>query len=55
MIEAFATDEHRIGLKPILRRVWAPRGMRPVALGHHRYEWLYVIAFVSPATGESFW
>ena len=29
--------------------------MRPVAVGHHRYEWLYVIAFVSPATGESFW
>jgi transposase len=29
--------------------------VRPVAVGHHRYEWLYVIAFVSPATGESFW
>jgi transposase len=26
-----------------------------VAVGHHRYEWLYVIAFASPATGESFW
>ena len=55
MIEAFATDEHRIGLKPILRRVWAPRGKRPTAIGHHRFEWLYVTAFVSPATGESFW
>ena len=22
---------------------------------HHRFEWLYVTAFVSPATGESFW
>ena len=54
-IEAFATDEHRIGLKPILRRVWAPRGERPIARGHHRFEWLYVTAFVSPATGESFW
>jgi hypothetical protein len=46
-IEAFATDEHRIGLKPILRRVWAPRGRRPIARGHHRYEWFYVTAFVS--------
>ena len=55
MIEVFATDEHRIGLKPILRRVWAPRGERPIARGHHRYEWFYVTAFVSPATGESFW
>src|SRR5215204_7187504 len=24
-IEVWATDEHRIGLKPILRRVWAPK------------------------------
>ena len=55
MIETFATDEHRIGLKPVLRRIWAPRGQRPVAVGHHRFEWLYVTAFVSPATGESFW
>jgi len=55
VIETFATDEHRIGLKPILRRIWAPKGERPVAVGHHRYEWLYVTAFVSPATGETFW
>lgn len=54
-IETFATDEHRIGLKPILRRVWAPRGARPIARGHHRFEWFYVTAFISPATGESFW
>jgi hypothetical protein len=33
VIETFATDEHRIGLKPILRRVWAPRGHRPFARG----------------------
>jgi transposase len=54
-VEIFATDEHRIGLKPITRRVWAPRGERPVALGHHRYEWLYVTAFVQPTSGETFW
>jgi transposase len=54
-IEAFATDEHRLGLKPVTRRVWAPVGERPIAPGHHRFEWLYVTAFVSPATGESFW
>lgn len=54
-IEAFATDEHRIGLKPTLRRVWAPRGQRPIAQGHHRFEWLHVTAFVSPATGEGLW
>ena len=53
-IEVFASDEHRLGLKPLSRRCWAPRGQRPVALGHHRYKWLYVTAFVSPATRETF-
>jgi transposase len=48
-------DEHRIGLKPILRGIWAPQGERPVALGHHRYEWLYVWGFVEPATGATVW
>ena len=44
-------DEHRIGLKPILRGIWAPKGERPIALSHHRYEWLYVWGFVEPVTG----
>ena len=48
-------DEHRIGLKPITRGVWAPKGERPIALGHHRYEWLYVHGFVEPATGRTVW
>jgi hypothetical protein len=51
----FASDEHRLGLKPVTRRVWAPIGERPIAPGHHRFDWLYVTAFVSPATGETFW
>ena len=38
-----------------MRWVWAPIGARPIAPGHHRFEWLYVTAFVSPATGECFW
>ena len=48
-------DEHRIGLKPITRGVWAPQGERPLALGHHRYEWLYVYGFVEPTTGQTLW
>jgi transposase len=35
--------------------VWAPRGQRPIAHGHHRFAWLYVTAFVNPGTGECFW
>ena len=30
-------------------------GERPIALGHHRFKWLYVTAFVGPATGETVW
>lgn len=49
-------DEHRIGLKPIVRKIWAKRGERPTALVRPRYEWLYVWGFVQPETGErSFW
>ena len=49
------TDEHRLGLKPVLRSVWAPKWQRPTALGHHRFQWLYVTAFVGPATGATVW
>ncbi len=51
-VEVWAFDEHRVGLKPILRRQWAPKGQRPIAVGQHRYEWLYLYAFVHPSTGE---
>ena len=63
MIEAFATDEHRIDRADRGRHrpeagpapgLGAARPA-PVARGHHRYQWFYVTAFVSPATGESFW
>ncbi len=54
-VEVWAADEHRLGPKPVRRRVWAPVGARPVALGHHRYEWLHVTAFVRPTRGEALW
>ena len=44
-VEVWAADEHRPGLKPVRRRVWAPVGRRPIALGHHRYRRLHVVAF----------
>jgi len=40
-------DEHRIGLKPILRRVWAPKGATVKAPVAQRYEWMYVFADVA--------
>ncbi|MGH2486449.1 MAG: hypothetical protein ACRDHE_10595 [Ktedonobacterales bacterium] len=35
-VEVWAMDEHHIGLKPILRRVGAPRGQRPLVAVHPR-------------------
>jgi hypothetical protein len=30
-VQLWATDEHRLGLKPILRKVWSPKGDRPIS------------------------
>jgi len=30
-VETWAQDEARLGLQPVLRRVWSPRGERPIA------------------------
>src|SRR5207248_6012393 len=54
-VEVWAFDEHRLGLKPVLRRQWAPKGRRPIAVGRHRCEWLYLYGFVHPGTGEVVW
>lgn len=54
-MELWAQDEHRLGLKPLLRRVWSPRGVRPVAPVYPRYEWLWVYGWVQPATGATEW
>jgi hypothetical protein len=48
-------DEHRIGLKPILKRVWTLPGQRPIALVQPRYEWRYLVAFVHPTSGRTVW
>lgn len=40
-------------MKPILRRVWAPKGHRPIAPVQHRYEWRYLVGFVHPASGRT--
>jgi hypothetical protein len=52
-VELWAMDEHRIGLKPLLRRVWASIGQRPTASVQHRFAWRYVVGFVHPASGRT--
>jgi transposase len=52
-ITLWAEDEHRLGLLPVIRRLWAPRGQRPTAAVRRKYEWLS--GFVRPGTGQSWW
>jgi len=54
-VELWAMDEHRVGLKPVIRRVWACKGNRPIIRVQQRYEWLYVYGFLHPETGVSHW
>ena len=55
-MELWAEDEARLGLKPVVRRVWAPTGKRPVARVKRGYEWTYYLyGFVRPESGEVYW
>jgi transposase len=54
-VEVWAQDEHRVGLKPILRKVWTPVGRRPVVTVKPRYAWVWVYGFVHPQSGATEW
>lgn len=54
-MEVWSQDEARFGLKPVLRRVWAPTGERPLGEVDGRYEWLWLFAATHPRTGRVFW
>jgi transposase len=51
----WAMDEHRIGIKPVLRRIWARQGQRPTVSVQMRYKWCYLYGFVCPESGQTFW
>jgi len=54
-VELWCEDECRLGLVPIVRRVWAPKGQRPSAPHRIKRQWLYVYGFARPGTAETFW
>jgi transposase len=54
-VELWAEDEARLGLKPVMRRVWAPVGKRPIARFKRGYKWTYLYGFVRPESGEVYW
>jgi hypothetical protein len=53
VVEVWAEDEARLGLKPIARRVWSLKGHRPRSNGQSKFESLYVFGFAHPATGRN--
>ncbi|HEV8194685.1 MAG TPA: IS630 family transposase, partial [Ktedonobacterales bacterium] len=57
-VALWAVDEHRIGLKPILRTVWTVPtypGQRPVVPVEQRYAWRSLVGFVHPQSGRTVW
>jgi transposase len=54
-VELWTEDEARLGLKPVMRRVWAPVGERPTAGVKRGYEWTYLYGFVRPESGQVYW
>ncbi len=54
-VQLWAEDEARLGLKPVIRRVWAPVGRRPVVRFKRGYQWTYLYGFVRPESGEVYW
>jgi len=54
-VQLWCEDEARLGLKPIVRKVWSPIGRRPLVKVHQRYEWTYLYAFAHPNSGEVHW
>jgi hypothetical protein len=51
---AFA-DELRLGLRGLVRRVWAPRGVKIVQPLELRYEWRYLVLAVAGLGGRLWW
>jgi DDE superfamily endonuclease len=54
-VEVWTEDEHRLGLKPVNRIIWVEKGMQPIAAVNWRFQWLWLVGFVHPANGETYW
>lgn len=54
-LEVWAEDEHRIGLNPVNRIIWVQKGENPVASVNWKYKWLWLVGFVHPNSGNTYW
>lgn len=48
-------DEHRVGLKPVIRRIWVDEWTVPIAQVNWRFKWLWLYAVVHPHSGQTYW
>ncbi|MHC5770866.1 MAG: hypothetical protein ACYTXI_35860 [Nostoc sp.] len=49
------TLRYRLGLHPILHRVWVPFGSQPIASVIQKYKCMWLCGFVHPESGETYW
>lgn len=54
-VEVWSMDEHRLGLKPVLRREWVDEYTQATARINWKFQWLWLYGFVHPSTGETYW
>jgi transposase len=53
-VRVFSQDESRFGLLTVRRRRLTARGVQPVGIIQHVFEWFYVYGAVEPTTGARF-
>lgn len=54
-VEIWCEDEHRLGLLPMIRRVWFGPNEPVEGKVNWKREWLWLYALVRPETGETYW
>jgi len=52
-IHIWVEDEHRYGLKSVIRRCWTIKGHRPKVVHNDQYEWGYVYGAADILTGKA--
>lgn len=55
VVQLWAMDEHRLGLHPILRRVWVDKWCGSLSVPVHCcYDWFWLYGFVHPRSGQTY-
>ena len=54
-VQVWAMDEHPLGLKPVIRKVWVCEGEHFNAVVKWQFKWLWLYGFVCPQSREIYW